>query len=128
MRRIGELPRPVLSRARAFGGERVSVGLARCVALRASRSAAGRLVDSPPPGFGIPLELAAIEPRTYAPLLPAGARDAVLGLDPGEALLTRTSARLRRLGRAGESGSRKAALCAWSGSSTTGSSAAPRSW
>ncbi|HEV2773395.1 MAG TPA: hypothetical protein VGV57_11345, partial [Thermoleophilaceae bacterium] len=47
------------------------------------------------------LDLAAIEPRTYATLLPAGARDAVLGLGPGEALLRRTSARLRRLGRAG---------------------------
>ena len=47
------------------------------------------------------LDLAAIEPRTYATLLPAGARDAVLGLGPGEALLRRTSARLRPLGRAG---------------------------
>ena len=101
MRRIGELPGPVLRRARALGGPRVSVGLARRVALRRSASAAGRLVDSPPRGFGVPLELAAVEPRTYAPLLPAGARDAVLGLGPGEALLTRTSARLRQLGRGG---------------------------
>lgn len=101
MRRIGELPGPVLRRARALAGTRVSVGLARRVALRRSRSAAGRLVDSPPPDFGIPLELVAIDPRSYAPLLPAGARGAVRGLGRGEALLTRTSARLRRLGRGG---------------------------
>ncbi|MBA3421792.1 MAG: M15 family metallopeptidase [Thermoleophilaceae bacterium] len=79
----------------------MSVGLARRVALRRSASATGRLIDSPPPGFGVPLELAAVEPRTYAPLLPAGARAAVSGLGRGEALLTRTSARLRRLGRGG---------------------------
>ena len=101
VRRIGELPGPVLRRARAVAGTGVSVGLAGRVALIRSRNAAGMLVDSPPPGFGIPLELAAIEPRTYAPLLPAGARAAVRGLGRGEALLTRTSARLRRLGRGG---------------------------
>ncbi len=101
VRRIGELPGPVLRRARALAGAGVSVGLAGRVALRRSHSAAGRLVDSPPPGFGIPLELAAVEPRTYAPLLRAGARAPVRGLGRGEALLTRTSARLRRLGRGG---------------------------
>ena len=101
VRRIGELPARVLHRARALAGARVSVGLARRVALTRSRSSGGRLVDSPPPGFGIPLELAAVEPRTYAPLIQAAARDDVLGLGPGEALLPRTSARLRRLGPGG---------------------------
>lgn len=101
VRRIGELPAPVLRRARALAGARVSVGFAGRVALLRSRSAAGRLVDRPPPGFGIPLELVAIEPRTYAPLVPPAARDAIRGLGRAEALLTRTAARLRRLGPGG---------------------------
>ena len=102
VRRIGELPAPVLRRAHDLvGADRVSIGSARRVALGSSRTAGGAIVDRPPPGFGIPLELVAIEPRTYAPLVPPAARDAIRGLGRGEALLTRTAARLRRLGPGG---------------------------
>jgi len=102
VRRIGELPAPVLRRARALAGrERVSVGAVRRVGLRRSRNSDGEVVDQPRSGYVFPLELSAVEPRTYAPLLPPEARAAVRELGRGEALLSRTSARLRRL-RAGD--------------------------
>lgn len=102
VRRIGELPGPVLRRARSLAGpRRVSVGLAGRVALRRSGTAAGRVVDAPRSGFGIPLELGAVDPPTYARLLPRPVRRHLRGLDGREVLLTRTSARLRRLGPGG---------------------------
>jgi hypothetical protein len=98
VRRIGELPAPVLRRARELAGrDRVSVGSSRRVGLVRSRTRVRETVDRPRPGFVIPLELAAVEPRSYAPLLPVSARKAVRALGRGEALLGATSARVRRV-------------------------------
>ncbi len=71
------------------------------VHLVASWGAGGAVVDSPPEGMLIPLEVASIDPKTYAEFLPADARPLVVGLGEGEAILGSTSARLRRLGAGG---------------------------
>ncbi len=46
-------------------------------------------------GFAVPLDTLVIRPRGYAALLPAADRRAVRRLGPGQALLSRSSARLR---------------------------------
>ncbi|MGH8875247.1 MAG: M15 family metallopeptidase, partial [Acidimicrobiia bacterium] len=69
-----------------------------------SRDASGRTVDQTAPGFVIPLEVMAVDPSTYASLLPPGGRALVEGLGDGEALLGSTSADLRRRGPGGTLG------------------------
>ena len=67
------------------------------VLLRRSRRAGGAIVDAAPPGYAIPLDVMVVQPRPYARCAPRGARE--LGrLGRGTVLLSRTSARLRRLG------------------------------
>ena len=61
-----------------------------------SRTASGEVVDKPPRGFGIPFEIAAIEPREYARFVPRADREAVRDLDDGNMLLAETSAELRK--------------------------------
>jgi hypothetical protein len=64
-------------------------------------AADGRVVDEPRPGWAIPLDAAAVDPATYAAVVPAADRATVAGLGPDQALLGETSARLRRLGPGG---------------------------
>jgi hypothetical protein len=66
--------------------------------LTESRDAAGGSVDVLDAGWHLPIDTLAVEPATFAPFLTGAAADAVRGLEAGEALLTETSARLRRLG------------------------------
>jgi hypothetical protein len=66
--------------------------------LTASSDAEGEAVDVPPPGMGIPLEVAGAALDDYAPFLPPGDRPLLARVARGEALLGATSARLRRLG------------------------------
>ena len=63
--------------------------------LRRSRTSDGTVLDQPPGSYAIPLEVAAIKPRDYAPFVSPTERNAVLGLGPGEALIARTEAKLR---------------------------------
>jgi D-alanyl-D-alanine carboxypeptidase len=66
--------------------------------LRRSRRAGGQTVDLAPKGYAIPLDALIVQPRAYADVLPkAGAQIRRLRRDT--ALLSRTSARLRRLAR-----------------------------
>ena len=67
--------------------------------LRRSSAPDGTLVDAPPRGFSIPLEMALIEPREYARFVPATERDVVLSLRPGEVILAETASRLRGYGQ-----------------------------
>jgi hypothetical protein len=71
------------------------------VDLVASRDGEGAVVDSLSDGWAIPLDLVAFDPARHAPFVAAGDRPAVAELGPGEALLGRTSATLRRLGPGG---------------------------
>jgi D-alanyl-D-alanine carboxypeptidase len=54
-------------------------------------------VDALSPGWAIPLDAAAVDPARHADFVPIADRAAIAGLRPGEALLGRTSAELRRL-------------------------------
>jgi hypothetical protein len=66
--------------------------------LTRSFSSSGEVVDDPASGFAIPLEVAAVDPREYAPFLPPADR-AILGtLADGYGVLGESSAELRRLG------------------------------
>ena len=58
----------------------------------------GQAVDDLADGWRIPLDTLAIDPASFAPFLSGDSSAAVRALGPGEALLTATSARLRRLG------------------------------
>jgi D-alanyl-D-alanine carboxypeptidase len=66
--------------------------------LTKSYSAAGEVVDDPPPTFSIPLEVAAVDPRAYAPFLPPADRSVTVALAQGKGVLGESSARLRGLG------------------------------
>jgi len=63
-----------------------------------SWSAQGEVIDDPRPGFAIPLEVAAVDPREFAPFLPPADRSVALALAEGQGILGESSARLRGLG------------------------------
>jgi len=63
-----------------------------------SISAQGEVVDDPTDGYMIPLEVAAVNPREYAPFLPPADRGIVVSLARGQGVLGESSARLRGLG------------------------------
>jgi hypothetical protein len=72
------------------------VGRTQLLLIRSKRRG-GDPVDTPPPGYAIPLDALVVRPASYAAVLPAHARGFRRTLRRGRALLTRTSARLRRL-------------------------------
>jgi len=63
---------------------------------------AGGTTERPPSGFEVPIEIAATDPKPYARLLePAQVRRVVSDLVDGQALLGRSAAELRGVGRGG---------------------------
>jgi hypothetical protein len=58
----------------------------------------GEVVDDPRDGYRIPLEVAAVNPREYAPFLPPADRGVIVALADGQGILGESSARLRHLG------------------------------
>lgn len=66
--------------------------------LAASWDRDGTQVDGPPAGMVIPLDALAVDPRKHAAVSPAHEQAALAGLEPGEALLGESAARLRGLG------------------------------
>jgi hypothetical protein len=64
--------------------------------IRRTRAADGTPVDDPPGDLRLPVEVAVVEPREYARFVPSGDRDLIESLRPGEVLLARTAAGLRR--------------------------------
>jgi hypothetical protein len=96
------LPAGMAGRLRRAPGVRaVTVVKGGRLELAGSTDADGRAVDRPPKGMTIPLEAIAFDPATYTGFLPASAKAAFRRLDPGEALLGATAARLRHLGPGG---------------------------
>ena len=62
-----------------------------------SRDMEGGQIEALTPGWAIPLDAAAVDPARHADFVPVADRAAVAGLRPGNAVLGRTSASLRRL-------------------------------
>lgn len=99
LRGIGAIPAGLVDRVAAISGAGpVATVRAGSVLLTGSRDAAGSPVDTPPPGWGLPLEVIAVDPASYGAVLPAGTAGPLRGLVPGTVLLGATSARLRGLG------------------------------
>jgi hypothetical protein len=66
--------------------------------LERSWSGQGEVVDDPRPGYRIPFEVAAVQPRQYAAFLPPADRPVTLALADGQGVLGQSSATLRGLG------------------------------
>jgi hypothetical protein len=70
--------------------------------MTASHDADGHEVDRADPPYMIPLDSFAVNPAAYAPFLPDGLREQIVGaLNGGKAVLGSSSAALRRLGPGG---------------------------
>lgn len=67
------------------------------IGMVASRDAEGGLVDQAPDGMVVPLDAVGVDPASYSGFLPKSAAAKITGLRRGDALLSATSARLRRL-------------------------------
>ena len=101
MRRRGGVPASWADRLRRVAGVTAVARTARTQALlRRSRRGDGATVDTVPSGYAIPLDALVVQPRAYARVVPE-ARGELAPLRRGSALLSRTSARLRRLGVGG---------------------------
>ncbi len=66
--------------------------------LDGSWSEQGEVVDDPRRGFAIPLEVASVVPREFAPFLPPADRSVTVALAQGKGILGESSAKLRGLG------------------------------
>jgi hypothetical protein len=77
---------------------RLSVVAEDNVWLVRSWSAAGELVDRPMRPYRIPLDVAAVDPVTFAPFLPPADHATLAAIENGEGILGSTSASVRRLG------------------------------
>ena len=98
VRRRDGVPASWAGRLRRVPGVSAVARTARAQALlRGSRRAGGATVDAPPSGYAIPLDALIVEPGAYARAL-RQARGELARLRRGSALLSRSSARLRRLG------------------------------
>jgi len=98
----GGLPRGFADRATALPGiRRVTVVRSDTTWLTRSFSATGELVDDPRAGFAIPLEVAGIDTKSYAPFLPPADRGLLVSVANGQGILGESSARLRGLGTGG---------------------------
>jgi hypothetical protein len=97
VRRRGGVPPSWTRRLRRTAGVTAIARTARTQAmLRRSRRADGTTVDAVPRGYAIPLDVLVVQPHAYAEVL-SPARREIRRLRRGTALLSRTSARLRRL-------------------------------
>jgi hypothetical protein len=95
----GGLPAGFAAAVSRIDGVRHAVGVSSDIAwLTGSWSATGVRVDRPPKGMAIPLEVAAADPRAYAPFLSPADRSVLASLSNGQAVLGSSSARLRHLG------------------------------
>ena len=65
------------------------------------RAVDGQVVQSVRSGYAIPVDTLVADPRRYASMLPADVRGDVARLSAGDAVLSRSGARLRRVGRGG---------------------------
>lgn len=99
VRRAGAIDGAVIAAVRASDGVVATTAVAAGqIGLVGSRDAAGAPVDVVGPGWTIPLDAVGIDPAGYAAFLGPEPGQPFARLQPGEALLTETSARLRGLG------------------------------
>jgi hypothetical protein len=97
IRRRGGVPSSWARRfRRAPGVTAVGVTERTQALMRTSRRAGGPTVDRAPEGYAIPLDTMVVQPRHYAEVLTQGATE-IRRLRSGTALLSRSSARMRRL-------------------------------
>ena len=95
----GGLPPGLVDGIARLGIVRRSVVVESDVAwLTRSFASSGEVVDDPPDGYAIPLEVAAVDPRSYAWFLPPVDRGVIAELADGFGVLGRSSAELRGLG------------------------------
>jgi D-alanyl-D-alanine carboxypeptidase len=95
----GGMPAGFRQDVRHLDGIRRSVVVASDNAwLDRSWSAQGEVIDDPRSGFAIPLEVAAVDPRDFAPFLPPADRSVSLALADAQGILGESSSRLRGLG------------------------------
>jgi len=66
-----------------------------------SKNVNGEVVDQPPDGWVVPIEVMAFDPATYSAFLPKRASNDFTTLGAGEIILGSTSAQLRRIGAGG---------------------------
>ncbi len=98
VRRRGGVPPSWTGRLRRAAGVTAVARTMRTQALlRRSVNAGGGTIDAVPRGYAIPLDALIVQSQTYADVLPQARRE-IRRLRSGTALLSRTSARLRRLG------------------------------
>ena len=71
------------------------------VLLTAGVAADGRVAQRVRAGYAVPLDTLAVDPRGYAATLPEAQRGAFAKLRPGRAILSTTSAELRKVGAGG---------------------------
>ena len=95
----GGLPNGFRARLAALEGVRRAVVVKSDVVwLTRSLSSAGEVVDDPPSGLAIPLEVAAVHPVEYEPFVTPAERGVLADLANGFGILGESSARLRGLG------------------------------
>ena len=80
------------------GVARSSVVAADNTWLVRSTTQSGEIADRPPAPYMVPIDAAAVDPRTFADFLPAADRGVTVSLARGEGILGTTSAELRGLG------------------------------
>jgi hypothetical protein len=96
---VGGLPDGFAERAAQLPDVRQVVSVRSDTAwLTGSATPDGEIVDDPPNGYSIPLEVTAVEPRDYTPFLPPADRGVVVALAAGQGILGESSAKLRNLG------------------------------
>ena len=95
----GRLPKGFGARTRHLAGVgRVATVAENNVWLTRSWSPDGVVVDRPPRSFAIPLDVAAVDPPSFASFLPQADRAMAGALERGEGILGASSAELRGLG------------------------------
>jgi hypothetical protein len=67
--------------------------------MTSSHSASGKTVDSPQPGYAIPIEMLVIKPREYSHFVAPADRQVIQRLSGHQVVLARTEAALRRGGK-----------------------------
>jgi hypothetical protein len=95
VRRAGGVPAGWGERLRRIDGVTAVTRAARAQAMLRATASGGR-TRSVRPGFAVPLDTLVVRPSGFAAMLPANERRVVRRLGAGKALLSRTSARLRR--------------------------------
>jgi hypothetical protein len=94
----GNLPRDVEPALDRIPGVAVTTVRAGIDWMTSSHSGTGKMIDHPPAGFAIPLEMLVIKPREYSHFVAPADRRAIQELKSHDVVLARTEAALRGAG------------------------------